>query len=107
MQQPRDGNAKRKGHPALPRKAKLQSNAADSRMVNVYKRLKTDGASHRLRVGSWELGGGTKSRIGGEHRCNIHEMETSKKKGHPAPPHNAKLKSNAADSRTVNVYKRL
>jgi hypothetical protein len=30
---------KKGGHPAPPRKAKLQPNAADSRMVNVYKRL--------------------------------------------------------------------
>jgi hypothetical protein len=65
------------GHPAPPHKAKLQSNAADSRMVNVYKRLKTDGASDRLR--SWEAE--LSLAITGEHGCNNREMEMPKKKG--------------------------
>jgi hypothetical protein len=48
-------------------------------MVNVYKRLKTDGDSHRLRVGSWEAE--LSLAISDEHGCNIREMEMPKKKG--------------------------
>jgi hypothetical protein len=73
MQHPRDENAeKKRGHPAPSHKAKLQCNPADSRMVNVYKRLKTDGASHRLRSWVAELS----LAITGEHGCNIREMES-------------------------------
>ena len=80
------------GHPAPPHKAKLQSNAADSRMVNVYKRLKTDGATDRLR--SWEAE--LSLAITGERGCNNREMEMPKKKGASCPAPLSKIISETA-----------
>jgi len=52
MQLPRFGGGKKKGgHPAPPHNAKLRLYDAFSRMIDVCKRLKTDGASQRLRGG--------------------------------------------------------
>jgi hypothetical protein len=80
---------KKKGHPAPPHKAKLQPNAADSRMVNVYKRLKTDGASNGL--GEERRDTELSPPITGEHGCNIREMEMQKKKGASCPAPQSKI----------------